>query len=74
MGAAAAGADDGVGSCDGVTVALGLELEDVVAEVVGDGELLLGDATGSFDPPEQPASAATASRAQIRPLVRTTRA
>jgi hypothetical protein len=74
VGAAATGADDGVVSCEGVTVGLGLELSGVVAEVEGVGEMLLGDATGSFDPPEQPASAARVSRAQMGPKVRTTRA
>ena len=74
-GAAAVGADDGVVLDGGEVGAIGLGLGDGVAEPVGDGEVVVDDdATGAFDPPEQPASVTTASTAQTGPMVRTRRA
>jgi hypothetical protein len=70
----AVGADEGVVLSVGVPVAVELRLGEGAAEIVGEGEADVGEATGSLEPPEQPASATTAIRAQSGPMVRTRRA
>jgi hypothetical protein len=61
---------------DGV-VGLASVVGDATVGVLGDadGETLVGDeATGLLDPPLQPVTATTASRAQTGPMARTRRA
>jgi hypothetical protein len=66
---------------DGLDVVVGVGLASVVGDAtvgaLGDAEVptLVGDgATGALDPPLQPDTATVASRAQTRPMVRTSRA